>query len=280
MFWSFFEKDGCYQKLRYCGVNAHHKNGVAERSIRTVSEIARSMMLHSAMKWKDGIDSTYWPLAVQYATYIYNHFPNNQGIAPADLFSGVQVPRHKLRDLHVWGCPVYVLDPTLQQGKKLPKWQPRSRQGIFLGFSRQHSSDVPLILNKTTGHISPQFHVVFDDNFTSVGSIGMSDEPPDFWSKIGLEDLDHEALVHRIPLDPSLRLQLQDEWLSPAELEEKQIQDRRRSQIRSTFTTPSRSGGALPSGGANSLASTRLSSSSPLPSHYSRVVIVLLVWFL
>ena len=104
------------QRLRFCGVNAHHQNGVAERSIRTVSDMARAMMLHASIRWKDGIDSTLWPMATDYAAYIYNHMPDRNGIAPADLFTGSQFPRHKLKDLHVWGCPVYVLDPTLQQG--------------------------------------------------------------------------------------------------------------------------------------------------------------------
>ena len=44
-----------------------------------------------------------------------------KGLAPCDLFFSTHSPRHKLRDLHVWGCPVYVLDPTLQQGKKTSK---------------------------------------------------------------------------------------------------------------------------------------------------------------
>jgi hypothetical protein len=40
-------------------------------------------------------------------------------------------PFHKMRweqmkfhDCHVWGCPVYVLDKTLGDGKKIPKWKP------------------------------------------------------------------------------------------------------------------------------------------------------------
>ena len=31
---------------------------------------------------------------------------------------------------------------------------------------------IPLVLNTSTGKISPQFHVVFDDWFTSVASVG------------------------------------------------------------------------------------------------------------
>ena len=36
------------QKLSYCGVNVHHKNGAAERAIITVSECARDLMLYEA----------------------------------------------------------------------------------------------------------------------------------------------------------------------------------------------------------------------------------------
>ena len=63
---------------------------------------------------------------------------------------------------------MYVLDPKLQTGKKLSRWQSRSRKWFFVGFSNQHSSNVPLILNLQTGSISPQFHVVFDDKFSTV----------------------------------------------------------------------------------------------------------------
>ncbi len=77
-------------------------------------------MLHASVRMKDGIDSALWPMATTYAAYIYNHMPNEHGIARADLCSGSQFPRHKLKDIHTWGCPVYVLDPSLQQERKFP----------------------------------------------------------------------------------------------------------------------------------------------------------------
>lgn len=90
------------QKLSYCGVNSHHKNGPVERAIRTVSECARAQLLHAAMHWKDGVTSKLWPMVVDYAVYLYNHLPNEKGIAPADLFTGVTFPRHKLKDCLFW----------------------------------------------------------------------------------------------------------------------------------------------------------------------------------
>ena len=167
------------QLLQFCGVNAHHKNGVAERSIRTVSDKGRVLLLHASMHWRDGIDSKLWPMAVTYAAYLHNHLPNSQGIAPIDIFTGVQSPRHHLKHFHTWGCPVYVLDPKLQQGKKLPRWEPCApRCSMFVGFSYIHSSNVPLVLNLQTGHISPQYHVVFEDSFSTVPSRSDSDALP------------------------------------------------------------------------------------------------------
>jgi hypothetical protein len=56
----------------------------------------------------------------------------------------------------------------LQDGNKIPKWQPRSRRGKFLGLSTTHSTSIGLILNLRTGFVSPQYHVVYDDEFTTV----------------------------------------------------------------------------------------------------------------
>jgi hypothetical protein len=39
-------------------------------------------------------------------------------------------------------CLVFVLDPKLQDGKKIPKWNQQLWQGQFLGFSDEHMSIV------------------------------------------------------------------------------------------------------------------------------------------
>ena len=172
---------------------------MAERSIRTVSEMSRAMMLHASLRWKYGIEGAIWPMSVDYSTYIYNHLSNDKGISPVDFLTDSTVPRHKLKHIHVFGCPVYILDPVLQAGKKLPRWQPRSHRGVFTGLSPRHSSDMPLIINLQTGSIFPQYHVVFDDTFTTVSSIPEDQDPPSF-----LNEIDLEAKSLQIHLDPNV----------------------------------------------------------------------------
>ena len=67
--------------------------------------MARAMMLHTSIRWKNGVDTTLWPMATHYATYIYNRIPNSDSIAPIDLFAGTQFPRYKLKYIHMFGCP-------------------------------------------------------------------------------------------------------------------------------------------------------------------------------
>ena len=111
----------------FAGAGAHHHNGVAERSIRTIMSIARTMMLHSAIHWPDLADATLWPMAVTHAVFLWNHVPSlTTGLSPHDIFTKTRWPQQRFHDLHVWGSPVYVLNKTISDGMKIPKWQPRS----------------------------------------------------------------------------------------------------------------------------------------------------------
>ena len=85
-----------------------------------------------------------------------------------------------LQCLHGWGCPNFVLDPKLQDGKKLPKWSPRSCLGCFVGYSGSYLSTKSSILNLYTGFVSPQYHLVHDDWFIN-GSKSLSSSPSSMW---------------------------------------------------------------------------------------------------
>ena len=67
--------------------------------------------------------------------------------------------------------------------KGVPKWEPRARLGIYLGRSPSHASNVALVLNPRTGLVSPQFHVVFDDDFTTVPHLRKGTMPPN-WAQL------------------------------------------------------------------------------------------------
>ena len=52
----------------------------------------------------------------------------------------------------------------------IPKWDPISIMSIYIyvGGSLEHVSNIALALDPKTDNVSPQFHVVFDDEFTTV----------------------------------------------------------------------------------------------------------------
>jgi len=102
--------------MTFCGVNAHHQNGIAEWHIWSLTKRACSMFLPAMILWPDIISEQLWPF---------------------------------------------------QQGPKLPRWKPHSPVGVYLGSLPTDASSVLLALSTTTGLISPQFHVVYDDNFVT-----------------------------------------------------------------------------------------------------------------
>ena len=157
-----------------------------------------------------------WSFALDHAVYLWNHIPGSDGLSPMEKRTGVKCQDFDhIRRLHPWGCPAYVLDPKLQDNKKIPKWNPRSRQGKFLGYSKEHATNVGLVLNLQTKRISPQFHVLFDDYFTTVRSVDDATDPV-------LSDIDWEKLISLVGTDKYVDEndstttvpELDEEWLS------------------------------------------------------------------
>jgi hypothetical protein len=76
--------------------------------------------IHASLRWPAASEPSMWPMAVDYATHVYNHTPNLKSRQlQMHMFTGTVCPCHSIKDLHERGCPCYVLDPKLQNGQKL-----------------------------------------------------------------------------------------------------------------------------------------------------------------
>jgi hypothetical protein len=82
----------------------------------------------------------------------------------------------KMSDFRTWGCPVYVLDKRIQDGTHIGRWIERARQCVYVGHSLDHAGNVYLVWDPQTKHISPQYHLVFDENFTTVSRGNKTEE--------------------------------------------------------------------------------------------------------
>ena len=107
------------------GVGAQHQNANVERAIQTIHNSAQAMMMHVAIHWPDEYNVKLWPFALNYATWLHNHIPRkNNHLSPLEIYCRVKQDCAYLRRAKVFSCPTYVLDPKLQNGKKIPKWKP------------------------------------------------------------------------------------------------------------------------------------------------------------
>ena len=155
------------QGMTYAAVGAHHTNGKAERRIRELQEMARTSLIHANRRWPGAIEAYLWPYAVRYACDCINNTPNLQDPqrkSPYQLFSGSDVevnPKHWMP----FGAPAYVLKEAPRDDKPFHKWASKARLAIYLGRSPLHNKQVALVMDRTTGYVSPQFHVKIDTGF-------------------------------------------------------------------------------------------------------------------
>ena len=62
------------QLITFCGVGAHHQNGIAERKIRDLTENARTQLVHAMHLWPDVITQVLWPFALKAVVRTHNKF--------------------------------------------------------------------------------------------------------------------------------------------------------------------------------------------------------------
>ena len=155
--------------------------------------------------WPEAVSTMLWPYALLHAVFRHNNFDMGEdGLVPLQRYSGDRTALD-ITIMHTWGCPVYVLDARLQGNGMIPKWDPWAQVGVYLGHSPSHAGNVALVLNLQTGHISPQYHLVFDDGFSTVDAL-RTDTEPDNWKDLVKDHTELATEEH---------FELAKEWTEP-----------------------------------------------------------------
>jgi Reverse transcriptase (RNA-dependent DNA polymerase). len=183
------------QEISYCGVGAHQQNGIVERHIQDLTGSVQTMLVHAIKMYPEAVKPIVWPFALKAAKHARNKLKlDKSGLTPEERLTGVAFRKDVCHE-HTLFCPVFVLDSRLQGNIwGIPKWAPRSNAGIDLGMSPHHASSAALVLNLQTGHVSPQFHVIFDDDFATVSYLCNDSEPP-FWETLATQNLEHYGIL-------------------------------------------------------------------------------------
>ena len=171
------------QGLTFCGVGNHRQNGKIEAKNKQLTLAARTLLLHGMRLWPEMISTYFWPFAMKAAAEAHNKLAiDADGNTPESRLFGVKQPESlPVQSFHTLFCPVFVLDHRLHSaGGSVPKWDPRARCGVYLGHSPLHAGSVALVFNPSTGRVSPAYHVVFDDTFSTVPYMRAASLPPNW----------------------------------------------------------------------------------------------------
>ncbi|GJZ49870.1 retrovirus-related pol polyprotein from transposon TNT 1-94, partial [Tanacetum coccineum] len=125
-------------------------NGVVERKNRTLQEMSRTMLNEQSLPQK------FWCNAVDTSTYILNRILIRAilGKTPYELLRG---RKPTLDYFRVFGSKCFILNTK----DYLTKFDPKSYEGVFLGYSQ--NSKAYIIFNKHTMKIKESLNVTFNE---------------------------------------------------------------------------------------------------------------------
>ena len=136
------------QVIRHSGVGGRHHNGVSDNAIKNVVRISRTMIIHAALRWPDFSEEILWPMDIDHAVHLHNYTHHiSSGMSPEEIWTRYKSSHGELKNVHPWGCPAYVLETRLQDGKKFPKWMIRSRRAQYLRASPLYANTMGLVRN-------------------------------------------------------------------------------------------------------------------------------------
>ena len=75
------------QTIRFSGAGAAHQNAIAEQAIKTMVNMARTMLIHADIHSPGGtISMDLLPMATDHAVWLYNRIPRQgNGIVPIEI---------------------------------------------------------------------------------------------------------------------------------------------------------------------------------------------------
>ena len=168
---AFYEAEGIEQQTTV--PYAHQTNGTAERAIRTIVTIGRSMLHHAKL------DKCFWGEAAMTAIYVKNRLPSPK-IPHKTPFEILYNSKPSIKHMRVFGCQAYILTPK----EKRLKWDPKARAGLFLGY--EEGSKAYRLYDIEAGQVVISRDVNFDES-----AFGLSTGPV---PNEEVDDLDLESL--------------------------------------------------------------------------------------
>ena len=158
------------QAITFCGIGAHHQNGIVERRIQTFTKISRTIFFHAQQYWPECVNTILCPFAVkadiERLNFLQLDMDGNKATAKFYNIKNINPNDH---EYDTFGCPVYVLSSKLQSGSiGPPKWEPCSRVSVYLSHSPMHAEYVVPIPNHVIGNVSPQYNVVYYKTLSTV----------------------------------------------------------------------------------------------------------------
>lgn len=123
-------------ELHFPPARTQQLNGVAERSVRTVKDIARTSMLHA------GTPTRFWAHAAEHATYVWNRLEvaAATGVTP---FEAMYQRKPSAQHWGIFGCDAYAHVPKEQRGA----FEPKMEACIYLGHDHVQNCAVVYVLH-------------------------------------------------------------------------------------------------------------------------------------
>ena len=80
------------QKIKFCGVEAHHQNGIIGNKNKILTLGARTLLLHGMRMWPTMIDSMCWPFAMKAVAEKHNKIQIDvMGQTPESILHNIQI---------------------------------------------------------------------------------------------------------------------------------------------------------------------------------------------